>query len=104
MDPLVVYVTTETEEQAVDIAKAVVGERLAACANIIRNVRSIYRWEGEVQDDQECLMVVKTTAANFPKLKERVVELHSYECPEVVALPITDGHRPYLDWLDESTK
>jgi len=104
MEPLVVYVTTSNEEEAAAIARALVEERLAACANIICGVRSVYRWEGEVQDDRECLMVIKTTADNLPALKERVVGMHSYDCPEVVALSISGGHKPYLDWLDESTK
>jgi len=104
MEPLVAYITTGSEEEAVIIARVLVEERLAACVNVLPGVRSIYRWEGAVHDDPECLMIVKTTAANFERLRERVVELHTYSCPEIIAAPIVQGHRPYLDWLDESTE
>jgi len=97
-------VTASNEDEAAAIAKAIVGERLAACANIIRNVRSIYRWEGEVQDDPEVLMVIKTRMELFGRLEARVRELHSYEVPEIIALNIETGSEPYLRWLGENAK
>ena len=86
------------------IGRNLVDEGLAACANIVEGVRSIYKWKGVVCDDRECLMVVKTTAANFDAVERRVRELHSYEVPEVIALPILKGSRPYLDWVEENSR
>ncbi len=102
-DFIAVLVTAPNEDEAAEIATTIVGERLAACANIIRNVRSIYRWEGEVQDDPEVLMVIKTRSVLFDKLEARVRELHSYEVPEIIALDITRGSEPYLGWIGHST-
>lgn len=94
----VVLVTAPVAEAA-GLARKLVEEGMAACANIVPAVRSIYRWKGEICDDEESLLVIKTTTAQFAALKARVVQLHPYEVPEVIALPITEGHRPYLDWL-----
>ena len=102
-DYIIVLVTAPNEDEAAAIAKSIVGEKLAACANIIKNVRSIYRWEGEVQDDPEVLMVIKTRKELFDKLEARVRELHSYDVPEVISLDIRDGSEPYLNWLGECT-
>ncbi|HEY3449763.1 MAG TPA: divalent-cation tolerance protein CutA [Myxococcales bacterium] len=101
-DVVVVLVTAPSAEKAAEIARAVVEERLAACVNVLPAVRSIYRWEGEVQDEAEALMVIKTRAEAFEKLRARVVSLHPYGCPEVVALPVAAGHAPYLAWLTGS--
>jgi periplasmic divalent cation tolerance protein len=99
----VVFVTAGSEEQAGLIAHALVGERLAACVNIVSPIRSIYRWNDEVQTDTEHLMIIKTRAKLVPKIEARVKELHSYEVPAVIALPIVAGARSYLDWLFAST-
>jgi periplasmic divalent cation tolerance protein len=99
----VVFVTAGSEEQAGLIAHALVGERLAACVNIVSPIRSIYRWNDEVQTDTEHLMIIKTRAKLVPKIEARVKELHSYEVPEVIALPILAGARSYLDWVIAST-
>ena len=85
------------------MAGALVREKLAACVNIIPAVRSIYSWKGEVCDDGEALMVIKTRSGLLDALRERVVQLHPYDVPEVIALPIVGGHGPYLKWIDEST-
>ncbi len=103
MEPIVVYITASSEEEARAIAGAIVEERLAACANILRNVRSVYRWEGKVQDDAEVLMIVKTKRALFGKLQARVKELHSYTVPEIIASPVVEGSTDYLTWLSEET-
>jgi periplasmic divalent cation tolerance protein len=103
MDCVLVLVTAPSEEEAAKMAKALVEERLAACANIVKGVRSIYRWEGEVQDDPEVLMLIKTTGERFEALKSRVKALHSYSVPEVIALPIVKGLEAYLEWIGEST-
>lgn len=99
----VVLVTAASEEQAGLIAHALVGERLAACVNIVSPIRSIYRWDDEVQTDTEHLMIIKTRAKLVAKVELRVKELHSYEVPEVIALPIVAGAKTYLDWVFAST-
>ena len=98
-----IMVTAWSEEQAATIGRALVGERLAACVNIVGPIRSIFRWQGEVQNDREHLMLIKTRASLVSKIERRVRELHSYEVPEVIALLISGGSKPYLDWLLDST-
>ncbi len=100
---LVVLVTVGSADDAAGLARTLVEERLAACGNIVDRIRSIYRWEGKIEDEGETLLVLKTRAARFEALKRRIVELHSYDVPEVIALEITDGHKPYLDWIDSNT-
>jgi periplasmic divalent cation tolerance protein len=99
MSAQVVLVTFPDRERALACARALVDEQLAACVNVVGEVRSIYRWQGAVHDDAEILCVIKTTAERFEALRARVVALHPYEVPEVIALPVTAGHQPYLDWL-----
>jgi len=99
----VVLVNAGSEEQATTIARALVDERLVACVNIVSPIRSIYRWQGEVQTETEHMMVIKTRANLVAKVEARVRELHRYEVPEVIALPIVAGATPYLDWIFEST-
>jgi periplasmic divalent cation tolerance protein len=100
----VVFITAPNEEEAAGIAKALIGEKLAACVNIVKNVRSIYRWKGKIEDDAEVIMIVKTQKKLFNALCERVKKLHSYDVPEVISLPITEGSKDYLAWLIESTQ
>ena len=100
---IVCYITAPNEAEALKIARALVENRLAACANIVKNVRSIYAWKGAIQDDAEILMIVKTQKALFHKLTEKVKEIHSYDVPEIIALPILEGSEDYLQWLREST-
>ncbi len=95
--------TAAGEEQALQIARALVGERLAACVNIIAPIRSIYRWRDAIEDDRECMLVIKTRANLAVRVERRVKELHSYEVPEIIALPIVAGSRAYLQWLLDST-
>ncbi len=103
-DVRVVYVTAPTAEVAESLARALVGEGLAACVNLLPGIRSIYRWEGAVQDEAEVLLIVKTVAERLPALTARVIELHPYDVPEVVALPVEAGFAPYLDWIRVSTR
>jgi periplasmic divalent cation tolerance protein len=102
-EPIVVYITASGEEEAVSLARALVEAKLAACANIVSNVRSIYSWQGKIVDDRELLMIVKTQRHLFDKLAAKVREIHSYDVPEIVALPIIEGSPDYLKWLQEST-
>ena len=99
----VVLVTAGSREDAEKIASTLVEERLAGCCNIVPRVRSVYRWKGKICRDEETLLLIKTRRGRLAKLRARVVELHSYEVPEIIALPIRDGHRPYLDWLGQET-
>jgi periplasmic divalent cation tolerance protein len=86
------------------LARALLKESLAACVNIVPGLRSIYLWNGAVQSDQEVLMLIKTTAAQLAMAKARIVDLHPYEVPEVVALPVVDGHDAYLEWVAAATR
>ena len=99
---LVVLITTSNEEEAVLISRTLVEERLIACANRIP-VRSMYRWKGKIEDDSEVLLICKTVEGHLDKLIERVRELHSYEVPEIVAVPVVGGSDDYLKWVEEST-
>jgi periplasmic divalent cation tolerance protein len=103
-DAVLVLVTAPSAEKAAELARAVVEEGLAACGNVVPGLRSIYRWEGQVQDEAEVLLVFKTRASLFERLRARVVSLHPYQVPEVIALPIQAGHAPYLAWIRESTR
>jgi periplasmic divalent cation tolerance protein len=102
-DALVVLITAPKEEDAAAMAHALVEGRLAACVNIIRQIRSIYRWQGKIEDDQEVLMIAKTSKECFADLVDKVKELHTYTVPEIIALPIVDGFEAYLGWLKEET-
>lgn len=99
----VIFVTAGSEEQAVTIARALVGERLAACVNIVGPVRSIYRWRDSVEDDREYLLIIKTRALLYMEVETRVRELHTYEVPEVLALNADRGSPPYIQWMLDST-
>ena len=99
----VIFVTAGSEEQAVAIARALVGERLAACVNIVGPIRSIYRWGDSVEDDREYLLIIKTRALLYMKVETRVRELHTYEVPEVLALNADRGSPPYIQWMLDST-
>ena len=98
------YVTCRDREEAVRIARAVVEERLAASANVLGETFSAYRWRGEVREAAETALVLKTRAEAADRLVARVRELHGYECPGIVVLPIVAGHAPYLDWLVAETE
>lgn len=99
----VVFVTVGKEAEAVEIAQTLVREQRVACVNIISGVRSIYRWKGEVCDDQEWLLIMKTRTSFIASLRDRIRELHSYEVPEIIAFPIDQGLPEYLNWVLENT-
>lgn len=103
MPPVVVFSTFPGAERAAEVARTLVDERLAACVNLVPAVRSIYRWQGAVQDDTEALAIIKTTSERLPALRERLAALHPYDVPEILALPVADGHAPYLAWLAAET-
>jgi periplasmic divalent cation tolerance protein len=99
-----VYITASSEKEALDIGKTLVSERLAASVNIINPVRSLYWWEGKIQDEQEVVIVAKTGSGLVEKLTERVISMHSYICPCVVSIPIEKGNPAFLDWIEEVTR
>jgi periplasmic divalent cation tolerance protein len=103
MERVMVYITTPDLDVARRIARALVEERLAACANILPGMESFYRWEGAVLNDQEVVLIAKTRSALLVPLTERVIALHPYEVPCVVALPVNQGHEPFLRWIDAAT-
>jgi periplasmic divalent cation tolerance protein len=101
MDINWVYITAANKAEARSIGKILIEERLAACVNIFDGVNSLYMWEGKLQDDKEVVMVAKTTAARMPALIDRVKTVHSYDCPCIVSLPLTDGNPDFLNWIKE---
>ena len=102
INEIVVFITTSNEEEAAKIARSLVEAKLAACVNIIKNIRSIYSWQGKIEDDSEVLMIAKTHRKLFGSLSAKVRELHSYAVPEIIALPIIEGSEAYLKWLKEA--
>ena len=101
-DKVVVFVTCGSAEEGRRIARALVEERLAACVNVSAPIRSLYRWEGRVCDDQEVLLVIKSSRLLFDRLRRTVEKLHSYQVPEVICLPVIDGSPNYLNWLADA--
>jgi periplasmic divalent cation tolerance protein len=103
MGEIIVLMTAPKEEEAARIAKALVENKLAGCVNIIRNVRSIYRWQGKIEDDKEVLLIAKTRNSLFKRLAKKVKELHGYAVPEIISLPVVGGETDYLKWLRQAT-
>jgi len=98
----VVLVTTASETEAENLAIALLNDRLAACVSIYP-MRSIYRWQGQIENESEWQLVIKTDLKQFEQLSEKIQELHSYAVPEIIALPIVAGSQAYLDWLASHT-
>jgi periplasmic divalent cation tolerance protein len=98
-DALVVFCTCPDPEEASRLARGLVEHRYAACVNIFPQIRSIYRWQGETQDDEEVLMIIKTSARAFTALQTWLLDRHSYDVPEILALPVAEGSPDYLEWL-----
>ncbi|MGB7574410.1 MAG: divalent-cation tolerance protein CutA [Thermodesulfobacteriota bacterium] len=103
-NPIVVFVTCGSEEEALKIANALVESRLAACVNVVAPIRSIYRWEGRIWDEKEWLLIIKTQKNRFEELEKKIKSLHSYSVPEIVSVPIVEGSSSYLNWISENTK
>ncbi|MGH8114179.1 MAG: divalent-cation tolerance protein CutA [Rhodanobacteraceae bacterium] len=101
--PVLVLVPCPDPETAIRIAHELVEQRLAACVSRLPGVASTYRWQGKILDDAEVLLLIKTTHERFDAVRARLLELHPYEVPEVIALDIADGHAPYLDWIAQET-
>ena len=101
---VVCFITVDTMENAVKIASSLVEEKIVACVNIIPKIRSIYRWEGKIFDENESFMIAKTRASLIDTLRTRVRELHPYEIPEIIFLDISNGFEGYLNWIDDCTR
>jgi len=101
---IVVFVTTSSEEEASEIARYLVEKGLAACVNIVKDVSSIYVWKGKVEESREYLLVIKSRIDYFEKLINAIKEKHSYEVPEIIALPIIAGNKEYIEWLNNSLR
>jgi periplasmic divalent cation tolerance protein len=99
-DKIVVLTACDSEQQAQTLARHLIEHRLAACVNILPGVRSIYRWKDQIEDAEEFVLVIKSRRDIFPKLRQAIAHLHTYEIPEVIALPVVDGSDAYLGWLD----
>ncbi|MDI6606388.1 MAG: divalent-cation tolerance protein CutA [Candidatus Omnitrophota bacterium] len=101
---VVIFITVSAKEEAERIATKLVEEKLAACVNIVGNIDSVFWWEGKVDRAKELLLVVKSTAEKVDEIIAAVKSLHSYEVPEIIALPIVAGFKPYLNWINESVR
>jgi len=94
-----IYITAGSKDEAKRIGKALINAKLAACVNIIENMTSMYMWDGKLQDDKETILIAKTTKERVPGLIEKVKSLHSYDCPCIVSLPVSDGNPAFLKWV-----
>lgn len=99
-DKIVVLTNCGSEGEATGLARKLVEQRLAACVNIVVRARSVYRWKGEIEEAEEWMLLIKTSRALFPAVRSAVEKNHSYELPEVIAVPIVDGSEAYLGWLE----
>jgi periplasmic divalent cation tolerance protein len=102
-EPIVVLITAQNREEAIRLADMLVGAHLAACVQILPEMESVYRWQGAIERQAEVLLLAKTTKRRFAELERQVRALHSYDVPEIIALPIVAGSAPYLKWLSEET-
>ena len=101
-DPIVVFMTAANGEEATRLADMLVGAHLAACVQILPEMESVYRWQGKIERQSEVLLIAKTTRGKFDDLEREVRALHSYDTPEIVAVPIVIGSAPYLEWLSKA--
>ncbi len=99
-----IYMTAGNKAEAQKIAKTLVEHRLAACVNILENMQSVYRWEEEIREDAEVVLIAKTTEDLVCELIDKVKSVHSYDCPCIVSLPILDGYPPFLNWIHNEVK
>lgn len=98
-DKIVVLSACASIEEAERIARSLVEKRIAACVNLLSGIRSLYQWKGAIADEAEVLLVIKSSRALFPKLQSEIQKMHSYEVPELIALPVVEGSEPYLAWM-----
>ncbi len=104
VDEIVVLVTASSTQEAQKLGKDLVQEKLAACVNVIPKIISIFNWHEDVCEEEEVLMIVKTSGEKFSALEKKVKQMHSYDVPEIIALPIVAGSKEYLNWIRKETK
>ena len=104
MHAIVVTYVTVPQNEAQELATALVERGHAACVNIVPSVQSVYRWNNKVEQSTESLLIIKTQKESFERLRLAVVDLHSYDVPEVISIPVSDGHQPYLEWVCQSSQ
>ena len=102
MNFFLTYITTKNEEEALKLANLAVQKNLAACGNIFPKIKSIYKWQNKLQNDKETLLILKTNSNKYPLLEKLILEKHSYEVPCILKIPISDGNKEYLKWIDQS--
>ena len=100
----IVFITTDTIDNAKSIAKAIVNEHLAACCSIVPNLISFYTWENNTMETNEYMLIIKTSVGKLDSLQNRILELHNYELPEIISTQISEGYLPYLKWMEDSLK
>ena len=100
---IIIYITTASSEEAASIGKALVDERIAACANVLPGMTSIYRWDGKTQSGSEAVLILKTRKNLLAKAEIRIKDLHSYDTPCILAIPVIDGSHPFLQWIEKET-
>ena len=103
-DALVVLTTVEKQEDGARLARLLIERKLAACAQVLAPMISIYRWQGKIEQSSEVLLLIKTTRAVYQELEDAIKQNHPYETPEIIALPVESGSNDYLSWLDSSIK
>jgi periplasmic divalent cation tolerance protein len=102
VEPIVVFITAANREEAGRLAEMLVGKRLAGCVQVMPEIESVFRWQGNIERQREVLLIAKTFSSRYADLEREVSAIHSYETPEIVAFPLTAGSRPYLEWLSAS--
>lgn len=102
-DYIIVLTTCNSSEIASSIAESLVSNKLAACVNIINGVESVYQWQGKIEHDKEILLIIKTQRSLYSQLEQAIQELHDYELPEIIAVPINTGEKNYLNWIQSAT-
>jgi periplasmic divalent cation tolerance protein len=103
-DKVVIFVTAASRGECKKIARHLVETRLAACVNISQPIESVYRWEGQIAEEKEFLLIIKSTRELFPEIRTEISKVHSYHTPEIICLPVIDGSRNYLQWISDSVK
>jgi periplasmic divalent cation tolerance protein len=103
LEAIIILTTTPTLKDARKISDELINKKLAACASVVSHVESVFRWQGKVTKEKECLIIIKTRGELFNDAAKQIRRLHPYKTPEIIASPITAGNRPYLKWLEEST-
>jgi periplasmic divalent cation tolerance protein len=102
-DYIMVLTTCNSSETSSLIAEALISNKIAACVNIIKGVESVYQWQGKIEHDKEILLIIKTRESLFSQVEQTIQELHSYELPEIIAVPIKTGEKNYLNWIQSAT-